>query len=177
MVKIETRDDMLEILPKNSIGAELGVFKGQFSDVILDVVKPSMLYLFDKFPKRAKSGDKDGKNIEQVNLLEYYEKVLIPKYSDMPNVTLLKLPTAEAKRFADGHLDWCYIDADHSFDGVTKDLNLMKVKVKKGGWITGHDFTPRTIGVLRAVEKFCDDNDLEIKYLTKDRCPSFAIQL
>ena len=120
--RIETRDMMLEILPKHSIGAELGVFKGQFSDVILEVVKPSMLYLFDKFPKRARSGDKDGNNIEQVNLLEYYENVLVPKYRNMPNVTLLKLPTSEAERFADGHLDWCYIDADHSFEGVMKDL-------------------------------------------------------
>ena len=177
MDRIETRDMMLEILPKHSIGAELGVFKGQFSDVILEVVKPSMLYLFDKFPKRARSGDKDGNNIEQVNLLEYYENVLVPKYRNMPNVTLLKLPTSEAERFADGHLDWCYIDADHSFEGVMKDLNLMKRKVKKGGWVMGHDFTPRTIGVLRAVEQFLSDNNLEMQYITNDRCPSFAIQL
>lgn len=177
MIKVETRDDLLDILPKNSIGAELGVFKGQFSETILRVVKPSMLYLVDKFPKRARSGDKDGKNIEQVNLLEYYESVLLPKYRDADNVTLIKGSTDLLSSLDDDHLDWCYIDADHSFGGVTKDINLMKLKVKKGGWITGHDFTPRTIGVLRAVEKFCDDNNLEIKYLTKDRCPSFAIQL
>ena len=39
------RQDFLQNLPKHSIGAEIGVFKGEFSRHILEIVQPLKLYL------------------------------------------------------------------------------------------------------------------------------------
>ena len=41
------RENFLNILPKNSIGAELGVLKGEFTKHILEIVRPKELHLID----------------------------------------------------------------------------------------------------------------------------------
>ena len=45
-----------------------------------------------------------------------------------------------AKQFKDGYFDFVYIDADHSYDGVTADLEAWYPKVRKGGMLAGHDY-------------------------------------
>jgi cephalosporin hydroxylase len=42
--------------------------------------------------------------------------------------------------FEDRSLDFVFIDADHTFDSVTKDLNAWTRKVKIGSIISGHDW-------------------------------------
>src|SRR3989338_3955014 len=41
------REHFLNILPKNAVGAEIGVFKGEFSPHLLDITKPRELHLVD----------------------------------------------------------------------------------------------------------------------------------
>jgi hypothetical protein len=43
----ETRMRLLRMLPRNSVGCEVGVWKGDFSAQILAVVKPRELHLID----------------------------------------------------------------------------------------------------------------------------------
>src|SRR4051812_42875892 len=42
-----TRAGFLKVVPKNAVGVELGVFKGEFSAEILRVAKPRELHLVD----------------------------------------------------------------------------------------------------------------------------------
>ena len=42
--------------------------------------------------------------------------------------------------FSDESLDFVYIDANHAYDFVKQDIELWWPKVKKGGWLCGHDF-------------------------------------
>jgi len=42
-----SRDFVLRNFPKNSVGAEIGVWKGDFSQEILGIVKPRKLHLID----------------------------------------------------------------------------------------------------------------------------------
>ena len=76
--------------------------------------------------------------------------------------------------FPDEYFDFVYIDADHTFDGCYHDICSWYPKVKKGGVISGHDFTARKIrtrkgkimfGVKEAVNKFAKDNNLEFYIL------------
>ena len=41
------RTFLLKSIPKRSVGCELGVWKGEFSELILEWAKPSKLYLID----------------------------------------------------------------------------------------------------------------------------------
>jgi len=60
----------------------------------------------------------------------------------------------------DESLDFCYIDADHSYRAVSDDIRLWFPKIKKEGLLGGHDFVPDadywfgSFGVHRAVTEF-----------------------
>mgnify|MGYP003652443773 CR=1 FL=1 len=58
---------------------------------------------------------------------------------------IIESTTQEASlSFDDESLDICFIDADHSYRAVAKDLDLYFPKVKRGGIICGHDFDDAT---------------------------------
>lgn len=44
-----------------------------------------------------------------------------------------------ASRIKDESLDLCFIDADHIYDGVKRDIQLYLPKVRPGGILCGHD--------------------------------------
>ena len=52
----------------------------------------------------------------------------------------------------DNKYDLIYIDGNHSFEDVNKDIELFKNKVKKGGYLSGHDYNSETVGVRLAIE-------------------------
>lgn len=168
---LNTREQLLNLLPKGSIGAEIGIFKGDFSRKILEVVQPSKFYMVDLFKGIVRSGDKDGQNIEVINYDNYFVQIIAD--FDLPNVEIIKGTSNDIPE----RLDWVYIDADHSYKGVQADLRALHGKINKGGWIMGHDYTSRTEGVIRAVSEYCEKYGYKIVYLTKDGCPSFAIQI
>lgn len=55
------------------------------------------------------------------------------------------------KMLPDGHFDFVFIDAGHSYEAVRKDIANYRSKVKPGGWFGGHDYHPKFPGVIRAV--------------------------
>lgn len=65
-------------------------------------------------------------------------------------VELVKLDSAEAaKCFPDGSIDFIFIDADHSYEGVARDIAAWRPKMKFSGTMAGHDRV--RIGVHKAV--------------------------
>jgi hypothetical protein len=55
-------------------------------------------------------------------------------------------PTQTASRHVeDGSLDFVFIDADHSKEGVSGDIEAWRDKVRPGGWIIGHDFNMQSV--------------------------------
>jgi hypothetical protein len=168
----ENRNEMLMTLPKNQIIAELGVFEGEFSKIIYDICNPKELLLVDLFSGYFGSGDKDGSNYHYVQLEDEMIKI-INYFSNNPSVKIIKDYTTNfLNSLPDGYLDMVYIDADHSYNSVLADLRVSYNKVKKGGFICGHDYI---YDAKNAVDDFCREKNLIIEYLTKDGCPSFCI--
>ena len=64
MIYKDTRTDILDLIPKGGIFAEIGVFTGDFSEEILNRISPDILYLVDIWDGTMTSGDKDGLNIK-----------------------------------------------------------------------------------------------------------------
>ena len=173
---IKTREELLSYLPNNSIGVEIGVFKGEFTDKILEIVNPIGLYLVDPWIGTINSGDKDGNNMQAIQGESYFEQFIVPKYKHNPNITIMRNFSSILETFEDNTFDWVYIDGDHSYDGVQFDLSVALAKVKKNGIITGHDYTTHMFpGVVKAVDEFCLHNNFEIQYITEDICPSYLI--
>jgi len=64
MIKVNTRAEFLtelaKLLPPKSNGIELGVLEGDFSRMILDIVKPDWLVLVDPFAENDKWYGEEG---------------------------------------------------------------------------------------------------------------------
>lgn len=160
--------------------AEIGVWKGQFSQILKNTV-PSELWLIDPWKGLVPSGDCNGNNVEMANLEEEFQQI-----QDWEEPFIVRrgysydiLPT-----FPDNYFDAIYIDGDHGYEGCTKDLELAFKKVRPGGWIMGHDYGQNFLktsnvyhfGVQSAVDMFCLRNKQKIFALGLDGCVSFAIQ-
>ena len=56
-----------------------------------------------------------------------------------------------AKLYEDESLDFVFIDAEHDYKSVTKDIAAWRGKVRKGGLICGHDYSQDYAGLMLAV--------------------------
>jgi SAM-dependent methyltransferase len=74
----------------------------------------------------------------------------------------VKLPSEQAATlFADGSIDFVFLDGDHGYEAVLRDLCAWYPKVRPGGHLAGHDYdNPQFPGVRRAVDEFFHDNGL-----------------
>lgn len=73
-----------------------------------------------------------------------------------------------AKTFKRDSVDFCYVDADHSYESVMKDLKAWWPKIKPGCYIAGDDYTKRFPGCQAAVKEFFSKKD--IKHHRMGRC-------
>jgi len=184
-ISFDNRLDMINaLIPEHATIAEIGVFKGQFA---LELLKrnPKHIYLIDCWLNAPMtSGDQDGNNVELIPDSEVLYTALKERLKFYPNVSLHRqFSTDFLPLLKDNTLDVVYIDGDHSYEGVKKDLDFSYPKVKKYGWIMGHDYemnyakTKHTynFGTKQAVDEFCAKHNLKIYAKGMDGCVSYAI--
>ena len=176
------RQGLLEFLPKDSIGAELGVEQGRFSELILSTVRPKKLYLIDSWID-VMTGK--FRNQEETLRQEKNYNDVRKKFQKYLEVEIIRESSVDAsKLFENNSLDWIYIDADHSYEGVSKDLIEWGEKIKLGGFMCGHDWTTKPkkkhgviFGVNRAVEEYVLKNKFEFIGITnEDNFKSFMLK-
>jgi predicted O-methyltransferase YrrM len=77
-----------------------------------------------------------------------------------------------ARLYQDQSLDLVFIDADHSFDAVCKDIEIWLPKVKPGGILAGDDFG--SPDVTRAVNHMLSLSKIRLSKFTS--WPSWIFQ-
>ena len=167
------RQGLLNFLPRDSIGAEIGVEQGLFSELILSFVKPKKLYLIDSWID-VMTGKFQNQR-ETLRQEKNYNEVR-KKFQNHLAVEIVRESSENAsKLFKNNSLDWIYIDADHSYEGVSKDLGTWGEKIKIGGFMCGHDWTTKPtkkgrviFGVNRAVEEYILKNKFELIGITNE---------
>jgi predicted O-methyltransferase YrrM len=168
------REALVDRLPKHGVVAELGVNRGEFSEVILANSLPRKFHLVDTWgSERYHDGLRKAVHTK-------FEKEVNSNVVEMN----LGLSTEVVKQFPDGYFDWIYIDTDHSYSVTADELRLYEPKMKENGVIAGHDFAMGNwragikYGVMEAVYEFCLKRDWEMLYLTMEgkSSPSFAIR-
>ncbi len=171
---IANRKELLELLPKNGYIAELGVANGDYSSEIIQISNPKKLHLIDVWHSERYNDELYNNVCNKFNLEINSKQIEIHK----------KLSYQAVEDFPDQYFDWVYIDTSHCYEGTKKELELYASKIKKGGYIAGHDYTMGNwvkqfrYGVMEAVHEFCVSNGWRIKYLTMDLSEgqSFAIE-
>jgi predicted O-methyltransferase YrrM len=92
------------------------------------------------------------------------------------NVSIIKGDGKEtADSFDDRSLDFVYIDALHTYVAASGDIEAWLPKIKKGGWIGGHDYVGPANGVKRAVRDLMNSTGYEDLHVFRDT--SWALKL
>ena len=129
---------------KNLTGAEIGVAAGLNAKSILMNLDINNLYLVDTY-----------------SYCDWHYK------STLKNVSKFKKKVCFIRQVSDDavneipKLDFIYIDGDHTYESVKKDLENYYPLVNKEGIIGGHDFWAHDIGVVKAVLEFAKKHKLE----------------
>jgi hypothetical protein len=144
------------------IGIEIGVALGDNALSILKELAVSKLFLIDpyvsyEFDGRTWDASADY-SIAHTKLADHPQIVWLRKTSES---AIKEFPIREA-------VDFVYIDGNHSYESVKKDIELYYPLVKNNGLIGGHDYTPFTETVIKAVNEFAEEAKLELHTVFPD---------
>lgn len=139
-------------------GVEIGVKYGDNAFNILNGLNIKKLYLIDPYKFYDEYDKSDFKKIDPKKAFESAKTLLNP-YNN--KIEFICDYSSKATDMIPNNLDFVYVDGNHSYEYVMKDLELYYKKLKIGGIIGGHDFGLHTPDVLRAVSDFIYKNKLE----------------
>lgn len=147
-----------EHLGNNLRGLEIGVDKGVNAESILKTLSIKKLFLVDPYLPYVS---------EQYGCKIFYSAENFVKAQNRlsrfnGNTTFIKKTSEDAVNDIPENLDFVYIDGNHKYSFVKKDIELYYPKVKENGIIGGHDFNAEFLGLCKAVMEFANNHNLEL---------------
>lgn len=145
------------------VGVEIGVYKGDNAARMLKMLNIKKLYLIDPYEPFLQNGVlQENCNVERKE--DAYR--LLKKYGN--KVEFIYKRSEDAVGLIP-EVDFVYIDANHDYDHVKRDITNYYPKVKPKGVLGGHDFSMGdlsvgngNLGVIKAVTEFAISNRLEL---------------
>jgi hypothetical protein len=130
----------------NDSMVEVGVYLGLGSKIFSKYF--NKVYCVDPWIPNYDNNDVTSNEKE----LSKAEHVFDKETKDYKNIKKLKMSSKEAsKLFLDQSLDFVYIDACHTYKSVLQDITIWLPKIRKGGYIGGHDYDNKKYEVTKAV--------------------------
>ena len=137
----------------NFIVAEIGSFSGVSTELF--ALNSFIVYSIDPYKTYC-----DIKN--SARLLEAESRFIKMQYNYPDKIIKMKISGSEAGNdFSYGYFDLVYIDGEHSYSEVKRDIKLWLPRIKQGGYLSGHDISFNSVGravkeLLGEVETFKD---------------------
>lgn len=177
--------NIVDYIPKNAVGAEIGVWKGDSSELFLRSVSPKELHLVDPWSFSAFSANLTPEELD-IHLKKYsvltgsvepdafdrfydlIHKFVSGRFRNNPNVHIHRTTSTEWFTKFEGKLDWIYIDGDHTYVGCLNDLKNCLAVMKPNGIIFGDDYGNK-IEVKKAVDDFVLTHNFSLKILGQNQ--------
>ena len=149
------RHHIVSLLPDESIGIELGVARGIYSERMIRSGKFNHFYGVDMYADDNHSVSQYIEAIHRVGLHNPY--------------TLFRMTFEEALDiFPDDYFDFVYVDGyAHTGEEGGKTIEDWYDKVKPGGILAGDDYHERWALVIESVNRFCEKNNYEVTVTTE----------
>jgi len=184
--KFKTRIEMIASLPKGSSIAEVGVWRGYFSNEILSLPNLNHVWLVDSWRKRDDYNDPlaDPSVDHEANYLETLENIQGHRHGG--RYAIMRMDSLGAAEMAFENrvtFDGVFLDAAHDYDSVLADLRAWSRVMSPSASIMGHDFCddhPTAVkygwGVQKAVAQFCKETDWKLVAVSEEEFPSFCLR-
>jgi len=156
----QLRDLVRRFNGKQIRGAEVGVSGGNLSAYLLAEVPNLYLHMVDAWraptpgSEYATCGSLYATLNDEDQARRAAKATMQTRFAADRRDVLWMDSVKGAERFADGELDFVFIDGDHTYGGVKEDLAAWYPKVRPGGFFGGHDYGDVCEGVKRAVDEF-----------------------
>jgi len=153
---------------------EVGVDEGAFSEYLLEYWRGRRLVSVDPWLEMAPDEYTDTCNTAQASMDDKYEtsRARLARFGDRSEIWR-ETSVEAAGRTAPGTLDFVYLDARHSYEGVTEDLHAWFPLVRSGGLMAGHDYNDGVFvegvhGVRSAVDGFFAARSIPVAHTYTD---------
>jgi hypothetical protein len=137
------RADMIAALPirRNGIVAEIGVWRADFSKVLINALKPSRFMAFDIFTGhhyKNWNGQTGQQLFDNLTHRQFYERE-IAAFGDV--VTIVEGSSQETLHdHTNRSFDLVYVDGDHVYEAVKADAALATKMVSDSGVLVFNDY-------------------------------------
>lgn len=168
------RDAILPVVPKHKVIAEVGVALGDFSDAFIRICEPRHFIGIDLFDvhNMAELWGQPTKALFSGGTHGAFYRKRFAGLIDQGKVTVLEGDSvASLAKLDDASLDIVYVDADHQYDSVKRELEIIRRKIKDDGWIILNDyimneagFSNAAYGVIQATNEFMIAENWEMIY-------------
>lgn len=134
---------------------EIGTDRGVFAEEFLKAWNGQILVCVDNWePYPAMPYDRTADLLMAVTLLAPFRARVKIARGDS-----LELAKALGPSYMPGFI---YIDGDHHYDAIAKDLDAWWPALAAGGIFAGHDYMAEMPGVMKAADEFAADHGLEL---------------
>ena len=156
--------------------AEIGTETGRYAEEICRAIPDVHLFCIDPW----QAYDRYADHVSQARLDHFYDVAanrLKPYHATLIRETSLDA----AEHWGGPLLDAVFIDGNHHFDYVVRDIIAWAPLVRSGGMVCGHDYKPEgseathiPFGVIEAVNAYTAAHKISPWFVTRgDRCPSW----
>ena len=170
LARMERRPWILRHVIPGGVGAEVGVFRGHFSEILMATLKPEKMYLIDPWTKMGEfftfnKGPYTNQGALPTKVALNEVKLRVKKFPKV-DVRIVEGYSVEEMQKIPEKLNFVYIDANHTYEYVLKDLYAAAKLLAPKGVIIGDDWTPHPDGVhhgvFKAVQEFVSTTDFQI---------------
>lgn len=142
---------LVDSIPDGGIFVECGAWLGKSSAYLCDIAQDRInVFVVDSWQGSANEVATYHKLAQETDIFQ----IFLDNMGERKFTPIRKLSHEAIKEFENESCDVVYIDMEHTYDAVCKDIDMWLPKVKIGGYLAGHDYNPGSWpGVVQAVNE------------------------
>lgn len=138
----------IQDLPGNLTMAEIGSYSGESAEIFLQSGKVNHITCIDPWVNNYDSDD-PAEQHDMISIEALFDERMnkyLNQYTKIKNYSHCAVAQIE-----DNSLDLVYIDGNHNYEFVKRDIELYLPKLKTNGIMAGHDYSESWTDVIHAV--------------------------
>lgn len=140
---------------------EIGTFEGKHAESILKELKTERFFVVDPYDDYSDYAESEPRTVTRLKKAQEKAKERLKDYSD--KITWIKKNSDKAVSDIPDDLDFVYIDGNHEYEYVLKDMENYYNKLKTNGILAGHDITHERFNkdVFKALKEFSNKYNVD----------------